>query len=155
VPVEPLEQSMSAGYEERDVSARRLLYFLAAVGAILILSGLALHSLFEHFVRSTGESSVVARPFANDHPIPPEPRLQSAPESDRALYLASQQESLTTYGVVDREKGIVRIPIERAMQLVLQQGLPTRAAKDTAARTSAGATDMPLSRQSATKGPPR
>jgi hypothetical protein len=39
---------------------------------------------------------------------------------------ATENAALTTYGWVDRENGIVHIPIDRAMDLILQRGLPTR-----------------------------
>jgi hypothetical protein len=42
-----------------------------------------------------------------------------------AIY-ESQIESLHTYGWVDQEEGVVRLPIERAKDLLLEQGLPVR-----------------------------
>jgi len=39
---------------------------------------------------------------------------------------ATEDAILTTYGWVDREKGIVRIPIDRAIDLLATRGLPTR-----------------------------
>ncbi len=45
------------------------------------------------------------------------------------LYQFRQQENqtLTTYGWIDRNAGVVRIPIERAKELLLERGLPARA----------------------------
>jgi hypothetical protein len=40
--------------------------------------------------------------------------------------LPPQAELLEGYGWVDRSAGTVRLPIERAMQLLLERGLPTR-----------------------------
>jgi hypothetical protein len=39
---------------------------------------------------------------------------------------ATEDAILSSYGWVDRQKGIVRIPIDRAIDLVLQRGLPAR-----------------------------
>jgi len=39
---------------------------------------------------------------------------------------AAQERELTTYGWVDKEKQTVRIPIDRAMELLAQRGLPAR-----------------------------
>lgn len=39
---------------------------------------------------------------------------------------ATENAILTTYGWVDRPNGVVRIPIDRAMEILLQRGLPTR-----------------------------
>ena len=43
-------------------------------------------------------------------------------------YYQSQQHLLNTYGWIDRQNGVVRLPIDRAMELLLQRGLPVRAA---------------------------
>ena len=39
-----------------------------------------------------------------------------------------EHEMLTTYGWMDRNAGIVRLPIERAKELILERGLPVRGA---------------------------
>jgi hypothetical protein len=37
---------------------------------------------------------------------------------------AEENAALTTYGWVDRDAGIVRMPIERAMEILVERGLP-------------------------------
>jgi hypothetical protein len=37
-----------------------------------------------------------------------------------------EEKTLHSYGWVDQRAGVVRIPIDRAMELVAQRGLPTR-----------------------------
>lgn len=61
---------------------------------------------------------------ANAPRLPPEPRLQSAPVKDMDALRAREASILTTYGWVDRQAGVGRIPIDRAIDLVLEQGLP-------------------------------
>ncbi len=39
---------------------------------------------------------------------------------------AAEEKILHSYGWIDQQKGIVRIPIERAMELTAQRGLPAR-----------------------------
>ncbi len=126
MPTDAQERSIEAGYEERDVSVSKLFYFLAFIAAVLVLTSLGIQWLFGHFERTDRVSSVVAKPFEYDRSLPPQPRLQADPETDITDYLNSQRDSLNTYGWVDREQGIVRIPIDRAIELTLKQGLPTR-----------------------------
>jgi len=57
---------------------------------------------------------------AAEHAPPPEPRLQTAPADDLRNLRAAEQTRLTTYGWVDRKAGVVRIPIERAKELVAE-----------------------------------
>jgi hypothetical protein len=40
---------------------------------------------------------------------------------------AEEDQILGSYGWIDRERGIVRVPIDRAITLLAQKGLPTRA----------------------------
>jgi hypothetical protein len=42
-------------------------------------------------------------------------------QADAALELARTRQQLSSYGWVDRQAGLVRIPIERGMELVLQR----------------------------------
>ncbi len=57
-----------------------------------------------------------------------EPRLQSDPAADLRRLLAEEDENLSSYAWVDRSRGAIRLPIERAMALLLRRGLPVRAA---------------------------
>ena len=56
------------------------------------------------------------------------PRLQVDEIVDFKAYKARQDKLLGEYGWVDKNQGIVRLPIERAMERVLEQGLPSRKA---------------------------
>jgi hypothetical protein len=56
-------------------------------------------------------------------PLPPAPRLQTHPRDDLDRLLATEQRQLTTYGWVDHDRRLVRIPVQRAMQLTVERGL--------------------------------
>lgn len=60
-------------------------------------------------------------PPAPDAPLPPEPRLQAAPREDLAELRRRQSRLLESYGWSDRGRGLVRVPIERAMELLLEE----------------------------------
>lgn len=114
------------GYEKTDASPRGLLRFALVMAAILAATSLSLILLFKHFERAENPPSFVAAPFAGTEPLPPPPRIQPVPGVDMQSYYQSQQNLLNTYGWVDKQNGIVRLPIDRAMQLLLQRGLPIR-----------------------------
>ena len=70
----------------------------------------------------------IRSPSAQEDRVPPEPRLQTNPRQDLAdLRARGRRACSTTYGWVDRNAGVVRIPIEAAMKLTLERGLPARA----------------------------
>ncbi len=116
------------GYEKSDANPHGLVYFLLIMAAILAATSLSLIWLFKHFERAENPGSFVAAPFAATHPLPPPPRIQALPGVDMQSYYQSQQNLLNTYGWVDKQNGIVRLPIDRAMELLLQRGLPVRSA---------------------------
>jgi hypothetical protein len=55
----------------------------------------------------------------------PEPRLEGDERTEINDFRYQQDETLGSYGWVDQNGGVVRIPIDRAMQLIAQRGLPT------------------------------
>jgi hypothetical protein len=57
----------------------------------------------------------------------PAPRIQTREALDLATFKNEEAEVLSTYGVVDKENGVFRIPIEEAMRLTVERGLPVRA----------------------------
>ncbi len=56
--------------------------------------------------------------------LPPEPRLQTNPREDLRDLRAQEDAILNSYGWVDRAAGSVHIPIDRAMEIVLERGIP-------------------------------
>ena len=69
--------------------------------------------------------------------------MQVRPSADFAKLHAQEQTELNTYGWVDKSAGVVRIPIERAMQLLVERGLPD---------TGAGQTPLSLMQQHPQQG---
>lgn len=61
------------------------------------------------------------RTRAAQRPRFPAPALEVTPRSDRLAYEDSEQRKLSQYGWIDRDKGIVRIPVESAMQLLSER----------------------------------
>src|SRR4029077_2324534 len=120
------QEARSHGYEKSDASPRGLLYFVLVIAGILVLAFLSLRWLFAYFQKTENRGSFVAAPFAGARPLPPRPRIQPTPGADMQGYFQSQQNLLNTYGWIDRQNGIVRLPIDRAMELLLERGLPTR-----------------------------
>lgn len=58
---------------------------------------------------------------------PPAPNLQMQPFKDIYVLHEGEAQKLGSYGWVDKDGGVVRVPIDRAMELLLQRGLPARA----------------------------
>ena len=112
------EASLRAGHEVTDASAQLLKYLaIGLIGSGIILQAFMIWMFFDlrgHFSgKRPPESALVQR-----HELPPPPRLQIDPRADLDLLKLQNQEVLNSYGWVDRKQGIVRIPIERAIERV-------------------------------------
>jgi len=92
-----------------------------------VVIAFAVWLLFQYFSARAAETTFTEYPLATQESrLPPEPRLQTDPRQDMNDLRARQDQLLQSYGWVDKNAGVVRIPIERAMQLVVERGLPTR-----------------------------
>jgi hypothetical protein len=58
------------------------------------------------------------------------PKLQVSPPDELEAVRAAEREHLSTYGWVDPDAGVVRIPIEQAIDLIAARGLPSREEED-------------------------
>ena len=113
------------GYEHADTNVRSIYHF-GAVLAILIMAVMWAMVYTYNFFANHESLGPPASPFENQRELPPQPRLQPHPATDLKRYCEIEQQQLTTYGWVDQNNGLVRVPVDRAMEIVLEKGLPAR-----------------------------
>jgi hypothetical protein len=115
--------SSQGGYEKSDLQSKPIVIFGAILGVVMLLAFVAAYGMIHVFGWwDRPRLETPASPLAT-RTVPPEPRLQVEAPKDLKSLQATEQEVLTTYAWVSKEAGIARIPIERAMQLVLERGL--------------------------------
>lgn len=138
----------SGAHEQTDAGVRSA-GILGGAFVILLVFGLVTGYLAFRFFNSPETVGPPASPIAAAARVVPKgPRLQVNAHQDLIDYLNQQQHVLNSYGWVDQKAGVVRIPIEQAMDEVLKNGLPTRGAESsgkaaTAAQKSAAITAKP------------
>lgn len=115
-------------HEDRDVRLWPLMISGVSLAVIAGLSLLAMWWLFDYFVARQMRLQTDLHPLLETRRLPPEPRLQISPQVDRRAILTNERSILDSYGWVDRQAGVVRIPIERAIELLTERGLPSRQA---------------------------
>lgn len=116
------------GHETRDVSTRLVIIFGVSLVVAAIVIHIGLWLLYMFWSNQQARADVRQFPMAEvgSPPVPPAPRLQTQPQEELKKMRADEAQLMNSYGWVDAGRGTVRIPIDRAMQLLLQQGLPTR-----------------------------
>ncbi|MGH9686556.1 MAG: hypothetical protein ACRD5K_05640 [Candidatus Acidiferrales bacterium] len=130
----------SAGYEKRDANIGSLLQFGFWLAVVIVVTLVVMAWAFNYFSRIAplgppAAPSAVANP--NSREVPAGPMVQAHPHQDLVDFCQQQEREVNTYGWVDRQAGVVRVPIGRAMDLVLAQGLPTRPASEAPAGSAA------------------
>lgn len=117
---------------------------LGGAFVILLIFGLVTGYLAFRFFNSPETVGPPASPLSSARAVPKGPRLQVYAHEDLLDYLQHQQQTLDSYGWVDQKAGVVRVPIDQAMDTLLKNGLPVRGAapapgtqKGTAAKAKA------------------
>lgn len=120
---EPRHQDIH--FERTDISARGVLIAGASVfGGLWLISGVV-YLCFLFLAHHRAEVSAPPLPIeAHGNPMPPEPRLQESPRQDLKAMRKLEDWQLTHYSWVDKSKGTVVIPVERAIDILAQQGIP-------------------------------
>ena len=115
----------AAGHEQREVNPMLIVWSAVGLAIGTVLSCVIVWGVFNYFKSSyEHEYSKIPAPVAAPAGIPSGPRIQEHPAEEIKALHAHEDHVLGSYAWVDKEDGIVRIPIDRAMDLLLQRGLP-------------------------------
>src|SRR5687767_4534886 len=126
-----------AQYEHTDIDPGIGYKFALWLAVAMVLSFGIVYGAFWFFERQERAANTATErfPLAKDYTRPtPTPALQTQPFRDLYMLREEEAKKLQSYGWVDKEGGVTRIPVDRAMEVMLQRGLPVR----TAAPTPAG-----------------
>jgi hypothetical protein len=113
-------------YEAKDVDARAVVRLGLVVGVVSVAVALVLLPFLGALGRQAAREDPAPAPVPRFEPgrLPPEPRLQTHPYADYRALAAAEAELAGSWALVDKEKGLARIPVEEAMKIVLRKGLP-------------------------------
>jgi hypothetical protein len=124
--------SLVRKHEARDPHLRNPLIIVASVIFMILFCLASAGILISHFSKNRAMQKmsplgIISAPNLKPLERFPKPNLQIDDDrAERTVLLAAQNEKLNSYGWIDRSSGIVQIPIDRAMDLLAQRGLPTR-----------------------------
>ncbi len=142
-------ESINHTHESKDVDVFSLftiafLLFLSCVIIFLVVSGMMHYFKVHEPAKTSGQANI---PITTAGEFP-KPRLEVKASADFGKLREAEEIDLNSYSWVDRSTQTVHIPIDRAMRLILERGLP-----------DVGAGQSPLSlmqaRPAETATPPR
>jgi hypothetical protein len=129
-PVSP--EALARKHEARDPHLHNVVIVIASVACMIVFclaSAGILVAIFSNHrpMQKMQPLGLIAAPNLKPLERFPKPDLQIDDDhAERVALLAAQDERLNSYGWIDRSNGIVQIPIQRAMDLLAQRGLPSR-----------------------------
>lgn len=131
----PEPVNADVAFEEKDVRTTTIYHYLIALAVCVIVTyGLCIYILRATVGIATRSDTppppVRTELGASYQDLPPEPRLQGVPghpqdpQLDRRVKLENDREALEKSAWVDQNTGTVEIPIDDAMKILAQKGLP-------------------------------
>lgn len=158
-------------HEHKDVDVRVLLWFAGIFIVFTAITCVALWGFHGWLAKEEREAQPQPTSMVRQEgpPLPPEPRLQpfptpqqaktgveeparltpvidplaNTPVADMDKMIKEDSEYLASFGWVDRNRGIVRIPVSEAKKLVIARGLPVRVPLAQPAADQTGAAALP------------
>jgi hypothetical protein len=147
----PVNPNGHGDYERRDITVAGVAYFLIGLAVAGVFVYFIANGIFAYLNQRFEAEQQPVSPLVTNAPkdtrhIPPEYKTDSQ-GADYEKYLKAgfpapqlevnertelngerlrEEDTLSTYGWVDQNAGVVRIPIDRAMDLLAQRGLPVR-----------------------------
>ncbi len=114
-----------SGHQGSEINLRMVTW--TAIGLVISVSVVCLTvgGLFSLF-KSQYPSESPPSGITTTNRLPPAPRLQTNPTADLQQFLQAENAKLNSYEWIDKSAGVIRIPIDRAMDLLAQRGLPAR-----------------------------
>ena len=127
-------------YEHEDLSPTGVIYFMIGLAVVVVVIYFIVFGMY-HFldtyekahqpamspmVAPQGDTRIVTQDNTQAFP---EPRLEENERTQLRQIIQDQDRKLATYNWVDKDKGVVQIPIDRAMDLLVHRGLPVRPEK--------------------------
>jgi hypothetical protein len=137
--IKPENATGHGSYEHQDLQSSGILYFLLSIVVGVVICLFVLGGVFDFLNHREKASQPAVNPLLTNvpedtrHIAPeypqsafPDPRLEVDERGQLNSVRLGEENTLHTYGWVDEKTGAVRIPIERAMDLLVQRGLPVR-----------------------------
>jgi hypothetical protein len=101
------------------------------MAALIVVFLFGLWGMFEYLKNREAELGLPLSPTAivNAQKHPPDPQLQAHAAQDMRDWRAAEDRAMHQYAWIDPDKGIVQIPVDRALDLIAQRGLPAAPAQ--------------------------
>jgi hypothetical protein len=133
----PSRIDADTGHELSDLSARGISLFGLGLALLVIVALLVCYGLLVLLRDSQARRAEPPSALSPSRERPVGPQLEVQPGQAMKEVRRQEEKHLKSYGWIDREKGVAHIPIERAMEILANKGLPARKQKPSGAAAKA------------------
>lgn len=125
--------SAAAGHEVTDADANPLVAIGIALAIIVFVAFIGMVLLYRVFAYYQPMMDAEPHALHETRAVSSGPLLQPDPPREKAALRQLEDDLLTTYDWIDKEQGVVRIPIDRAIDLLARRGLAEKTGSPAAA----------------------
>ena len=124
------QDPVTRGHETSDANFRVLVMTGIGLLGVMIVGMLISWAVYAIFEELTANPGAPTETFTTPERVPPPaPNLEANPRDTLLVLRRIEDSLLTTYGWSKKDSGLVRVPIEKAMKMIVEQGLPYQQAK--------------------------
>lgn len=126
-------------FERQDLGVSTIVYFFIGIAVACVIAYFIVDGLYSFLDKRMQADQPAISPLVTNAPtdvrhVPrdypqsvfPSPKLEEDERNQLDRIRLQEEQTLATYDYVDQKTGVVRIPIDRAMDLIAQRGLPVR-----------------------------
>jgi hypothetical protein len=123
-------QNPNPDYQDRDIKLKPLLVGLLILALVTVFAVVSMYGLLLLFRADADRDYEPKSAVAAGRDLPGGPLLQVVPSEELAAHREVERLFLEQYQWIDPEAGVARIPIDRAMAILAERGMPMREADD-------------------------
>lgn len=140
--IHPANSPGNGGYERQDIGVAPIVYFLLALLVAGLMVSFLVDGIYRYLEKRSDAEQTPVSPLVTNAPADtrhltvdyrdylkqnfPTPQLEIDERNQLDRIRIDEAQTLSTYDWVDQKAGTVRIPIDRAMDLLARRGLPVR-----------------------------
>jgi hypothetical protein len=129
-PITPADEQYmftpeGSSYEHTDANVWQIVKFAIWLLITAIVVHVGMGGMYKMLIEQAKVTTEQPYPLASttEPRLPPSPRLQQFPRNEYYQHYVTEQQRLHGYGWINKDAGVVHIPIEDAMRLTLERGL--------------------------------
>ena len=123
-----MSEAKKSAYESYTLQPTTILVTGVALTALIVGALAFVAAVLPPLEQERMAHEAPLHPMSGSREKPPAPLLQADPYAELEQHALEVDRRIRTYGWIERQSDVIHIPVERAMELVVERGLPALSA---------------------------